>query len=147
MIKNNPYQAYHKTRVETASPGALMLMLFDGAIKFLRTAMQGLSTNDFAVSNDGIIKAQAIINELMTTLDTENGGELAQNLYRIYDYLYWRLINANMEKNPEILDEVLEKLIDLRQTWKEVIKINRNNGSQTAKGDGKEALKPKQKEG
>lgn len=131
MIKNNPYQAYHKTQIETASQGTLILMLFDGAIKFSKTALQGLMNDNYEVSNENIIKAQAIIHELMTTINTDQGGELAQNLYRIYDYILWRLINANIKKNPEILNEVLEKLMDLRQTWKEVIKISRNNGFQT----------------
>lgn len=131
MVNNNPYQAYHRTQVETASQGALILMLFDGAIKFSKTALQGLINNNYEVSNENILRAQAIIQELISTLDREKGGELAQNLYRIYDYIYWRMINANIKKSSDILTEVLEKLIDLRQTWKEVIKVSRSNGAPT----------------
>lgn len=126
MVKDNPYQAYHRTQVETASQGALILILFDGAIKFSKTALQGLVNRDFQICNENIIKAQAIMQELISSLDREKGGEIAQRLFLIYDYIYWRLINANIQKSPEILSEVLEKLMDLRQTWKEVIKISRS---------------------
>ncbi len=137
MLNNNPYQTYQKTGVATASQGRLILMLFDGAIKFCRTALQAMEVKDYQASNESIVKAQAIIQELMITLDIDKGGEIAQNLYLLYDYLYWRLINANVKKNPEILQEVLEKVTDLRQTWEEVIKISRgavnssNNGVDT----------------
>lgn len=129
MVNSNPYQTYHKTQIETASQGALILMLFDGAIKFSKTALRGLADNNYEISNENIIKAQAIIQELIQTLDREKGGELANNLFLLYDYIYWRLINANVRKSSEILTEVVDKLTDLRQTWKEVIKISRSGGS------------------
>ncbi|AZR73891.1 flagellar export chaperone FliS [Anoxybacter fermentans] len=128
---NNPYQAYQKTQIETASQGKLILMLFDGAIKFCKTALQGLEEKDYEKVNTNITKAQAIINELMITLDRESGGEIAQNLYLLYDYMFRRLITANIKKSSEMINEVLNMLVDFRQTWEEVIKLARKENYRT----------------
>lgn len=126
---NNPYQTYQKTQVETASQGKLILMLFDGAIKFTRNALQGLEEKNYEKTNTFLVKTQAIISELMLSLDRDAGGEIARNLYSLYDYMYWRLANANLKKDPEMIKEVLDMLADFRQTWEEVIKISRQKGA------------------
>lgn len=134
---NNPYQTYQKTQVETASQGKLILMLFDGAIKFTRSALQGIEEKNYEKTNTFLMKTQAIISELMLSLDKDAGGEIAQNLYSLYDYMYWRLANANLKKDPEMVKEVLDMLTDFRQTWEEVIKISRQK---TADVDLKEGV-------
>lgn len=124
---NNPYQTYQKTQVETASQGKLIIMLFDGAIKFCRSALQGMEEKNYEQVNNCIGKTQAIISELMVSLDMKAGGEIAQNLYKLYDYMYWRLTTANVKKDLAMVREVLDMLTDFRQTWEEVIKLSRQN--------------------
>ncbi len=126
---SNPYQKYQRTQVETASQGKLIVMLFDGAIKFCKIGIQGLEENDFELANTNIVKAQAIVNELMITLDVNAGGEIATNLYSLYEYMYRRLITANIKKDTKIIEEVLNMLIDMRGTWEQVIKLSRTGAS------------------
>ncbi|MCK4257418.1 MAG: flagellar export chaperone FliS [Halanaerobiales bacterium] len=128
---NNPYQTYQKTQVQTASQGQLILMLFDGAIKFSKAAMQFLEEKNYEKVNTYITRAQAIINELMITLDQDAGGEIAQNLYKLYDYMYHRLITANIKKDSKILEEVLAMMVDFRQLWEETIKADRKGKRMT----------------
>jgi flagellar protein FliS len=117
----SPYEKYKKTGVTTASGGKLILMLYDGAIRFLNQSLEGLKEKKYDVVNNNIIKAQNILTELMLSLNM-NVGEIAENLYSLYDYMNRRLIEANIKKEGEIVKEVLGMLTDLRATWDEAIK-------------------------
>ncbi|MDA8233939.1 MAG: flagellar export chaperone FliS [Clostridia bacterium] len=116
-MNSNPYAQYKQTAVQTASPEKLLLMLYDGAIKFLNQAKVAMDTRNIEESNKYIIKTQDIISELIVTLNMEY--EISHNLHGIYDYLNRRLIQANIKKDPEILEEVLNHITELRQTWAE----------------------------
>ncbi|MGI6587220.1 MAG: flagellar export chaperone FliS [Peptococcia bacterium] len=120
MAISNPYQyqQYQQQQVFTAPPDKLLLMLFDGAIRFCNQAKKALVGQKLEESNYYIIKAEDIILELMTTLKMD--FEFSQQLYSLYDYLYRRLVEANIEKDMVLLDEVVELLTELRQTWAEV---------------------------
>lgn len=121
----NPYlKTYKENSILTASPEQILLMLYDGAISFLNRAKIHMQEKDNEQTNFCIIKAERIIAEFMNTLNFDVGGELANNLYSLYNYLYNRLIEANIKKDSEILDEVLNHLQNLRTTWDEAIKIN-----------------------
>jgi flagellar protein FliS len=96
-------------------------MLYDGAIKFLNLANDAISKKDISASNNNIIKAQNIITELMVSLNMEV-GEIAKNLYSLYDYMNRRLIQANIKKDPQIVNEVKGMLVELRETWDQAIK-------------------------
>lgn len=115
-----PYQI---KEIETASPEQLLLILYDGAIRFLNHAKQGFAEDDFEVYNNLLIRTQRIIRELMATLDMTIAPEVAENLYRLYDYLHYRLVQANIKRDVEMVDEVLGHLRDLRQTWAQAIQI------------------------
>lgn len=117
----NPYEKYKKAGVQTASGGKLILMLYDGAIKFLNQSLEGLKEKKYDVVNNNIIKGQNILTELMLSLNM-NVGEIAENLYSLYDYMNRRLIEANIKKDGEIIKEILGMLTDLRATWEEAIK-------------------------
>jgi flagellar protein FliS len=121
-MTNNPYAKYKNTQVETANQEKLVLMLYNGAIKFINRAQEGLDDNDYETVNKLLGKSQAIINELMATLDLERGGEIAENLYNLYDYMNRQLIQANIKKEIEPMIEVQELLKELRSTWQEVMK-------------------------
>ncbi|GAB6138170.1 flagellar export chaperone FliS [Halanaerobaculum tunisiense] len=121
-MANNPYEKYKNTQIETAAQEDLVLMLYKGAIKFINQAKLGLEDNDYETVNNRLNRTQAIVQELMTTLDMEAGGEIAENLEVLYDYMNRRLIEANVNKKAEPMDEVLDMFKELRDTWKEAMK-------------------------
>lgn len=133
-MSTNPYQKYKNAQYETASPEQLLLMLYDGAIKFAQQSKKALEEKNLEDANNRLKKTQDIINELIVTLDMEQGGEVAQNLYNIYDYMNRRLIQANIRKDPEIIDEVINLLRDIKDSWEEVIKKMRQGVVQSAGG-------------
>lgn len=114
------YDQYKKTSIETLSPGKLLLMLYDGAIRNVRLAREGIGEKDYNKAHNHIIKAQDIVTELMVTLNMEY--DIAKQLYSIYDYLYRRMVEANVKKDAAILDEVEVFLTELRDTWQEAVK-------------------------
>ena len=120
----NPYlNQYKQNSVLTASPETILIMLYDGAINFLLRAKIAIEEKNIEQTHTYITKTQKIIREFMDTLDMDTGGDMAQNLYRLYDYLHYRLVQANIKKDTEMIDEVLGHLRSLKQTWEEAIKI------------------------
>lgn len=119
----NPYQAYQQGAVQTASPGELTLMLYNGCIKFIKMARMGFEQHNIEVKNENLLKAQKIIQELMVTLDTS--ATVGKEMMAMYDYMNQRLIEANVQNRVEILDEVEEYAVEFRDTWKQVIQMNR----------------------
>lgn len=120
---NQYIKQYQKNQIETASQEQILIMLYNGAIQFLNIAKKAMEEKDIEGTHNNILRAQKIITEFQTTLDMENGGELAQRLYGLYAYLHKKLVSANINKSIEDLDEVIEHLKDLRNTWLEAIKI------------------------
>lgn len=114
------YQAYRQTQVSTASQGELLIMLFDGAIRFARQAREHLVQNELEQANFKLIRSQDIVNELSFALDL-GMGEVAQNLERLYDYIYQLLVQANIKKDPGKIDSALQLLGELRDTWSQVV--------------------------
>lgn len=121
-IVKNPYAVYANSKVMTASPGELTLMLYDGAIKFCNIAIKGIEEKDIEKAHNNIIKVENIINEFRYTLDHKY--PVAKDFERVYIYLLRRLHEANMRKDVEILEEVLAHLRTMRDTWKEVMRLN-----------------------
>ena len=121
---------YKSNSIQTASPAELTLMLYDGAIKFCNIALGALEKNDIMKANTNIIKAEKIITEFRCTLDFKY--PVAQDFERVYDYIYRRLVEANIKKDSEILEEALKYIREMRDTWKEVMRLNRTStgGSQ-----------------
>ena len=115
-MQANPYKQYRQTAVETASPERLIIMLYEGAVKFINQAKISMHEENIEETNKALIKAQDIISELMIGLNME-AGEIAQNLYNLYDYFKQRLVEANTKKDDAILDEILGHLVELRDTW------------------------------
>lgn len=120
----NPYlKQYQQSQIQTASPEKILIMLYDGAIQFLNKALKALEEKNIQESHNNIISAQNIIAEFMNTLDMDIGGDVAKNLYSLYEYLHYRLVQANIQKNSAMIEEVLKHLKELKQTWEEAIKI------------------------
>lgn len=118
----NKYQNNH---ILTASPEQILLMLYDGAIRFTRQAIQGMDEGDLAASNHGIKKSLAIITEFTNSLDHEIGGEIAENLDALYSFMIRELTLGNLHKEPEKLRVVERLLVDLRATWGEAVELNK----------------------
>ena len=127
MTPRNAYSAYANNRINTASPAELTLMLYDGAIKFCNIAGDAIDNADIQKAHTNIIKAQRIIDYLRQTLDMKYA--VAQDFENIYSYLSRRLVEANIKKDKEILDEVNEHLHSVRDNWKEVMRVNREKGA------------------
>ena len=127
MALPNAYSQYNNNKILTASPAELTLMLYEGAIKFCNIAEAGVEQKDVEKAHINIVKVQKIIDYLRQTLDMKY--PVAQDFVRIYEYLSRRLVEANMKKDIEILKEVNEHLHSVRDTWKEVMQINRAKGN------------------
>ncbi|SFC24257.1 flagellar protein FliS [Bacillus sp. OV322] len=123
MALGNPYQAYQQNSVTTASPGDLTLMLYNGCLKFITLAKKAIEENNIQEKNTNLIKAQKIIQELMVTLNMD--VDVSKDLMSLYDYLNRRLIEANLKSDLAILQEVEGFVTDFRNTWKEVVQLNR----------------------
>lgn len=122
-MMNNPYQKYKKQSIMTASPGDLTLMLYDGCIKQMNLAMLHIEENNTELRNNAIQKAEAILTELMSTLDMSY--EISNSLFQIYEYVYRLLILANISSDTEKLNEAINRITELRDAWEDAIKLER----------------------
>ncbi|NLK40818.1 MAG: flagellar export chaperone FliS [Planctomycetes bacterium] len=116
----NGFDAYQETAVSTQSRGRLIVMLYDGAIRFLRQAIADIERCDYAAKGTHISKAQDILFELNTVLDMEQGGQIAQNLRSLYNFMHTHLAKANLRKDPQMIREVIAILEELNQGWRAI---------------------------
>lgn len=127
MALPNAYAQYNNSKILTASPAELTLMLYEGAIKFCNIAISAIEHKDIEKAHTNIVKTERIIEHFRLTLDMKY--EVAKDFDRVYEYLLRRLLQANIKKDVEILEEVNEHLRSMRDTWKEVMRINREKGT------------------
>lgn len=120
----NAYGQYQQNQVLSASPEQILLMLYDGAIRFTRQAIYGLEEDNTTLFHHGIKKSMAIITEFSNSLDHNIGGEIAENLDALYNFMIRELTLANLHKDIEKLRVVDRLLVDLRATWGEAVEIN-----------------------
>ena len=118
-MKANPYQQYKNTQIQTASQERLLIMLYEGAIKFIKQGKLAFGEGEYDNGNEYIKRSQDIVSELMSSLNFES-GEVANNLFVLYEYIYHRLVQANIKKDTDILDEVIGMLNSLKETWVQV---------------------------
>lgn len=127
MALPNAYAQYNNSKVLTATPAELTLMLYDGAIKFCSIAITAVENKDVEKAHTNISKAEKIIDYFRQTLDMSY--PVSQDFDRVYEYLGRRLVEANIKKDKEILEEVNTHLHSLRDTWREVMKKNKEQGA------------------
>ncbi len=120
---NNAALAYSARKVETASPAELTLMLYEGAIKFCNIAVSAIEKKDYEKANLNIQKARNIIVELQSTLNHKY--QIAKEFDVIYDYIFHKLVDANIKKDSVALEEALVQIRDMRDTWKEVMRASK----------------------
>ncbi|MBD7943028.1 flagellar export chaperone FliS [Psychrobacillus sp. FSL K6-2684] len=123
MSAQSVHQAYKNNSVSTASPGELTLMLYNGCLKFLGKAKIAVAEKNIQEKNTNLQKAQKIIQELMMTLNMDI--EVSKSMMQMYEYMNHRLIEANMKNDTAIIEEVEAYVLDFRDTWKQVIQLNR----------------------
>lgn len=119
-VNAQAYANYKKTSVEAASPGRLLLMLYDGAVKDIDMSKKAIENNDMKTAHEQIVKAQNIVLELISTLNMDY--EISKSLFSLYEYLHYQLVQANIKKDISMLDEVRSFLLELKETWEEAIK-------------------------
>lgn len=124
MTQNNGYNVYAQNKITMASPAELTLMLYEGAIKFCNIAIVAIENKDYAKANTNLQKAQRIIGEFQMTLDFKY--EVAKDFDKVYEYLMYRLIQANVKKDIGMIEEALTHLRTMRDAWKEVMKLTKN---------------------
>ncbi len=117
--KTNPYEKYKETQIKTANQGKLIVMLYDGAIKFLNQSKESIDANKIEEAHNKITRTQDIIMELILSLHLE-AGPIAKKLYNLYLYMNQRLMEENMYKKKDPIDEVLKLLIDLKEVWDQI---------------------------
>ena len=132
----NPFKSYRQISTQTAPPGQLVLMLFDGALKSLDCALLGFQLPDFAERNaavhNNLSRATDIIRELNGSLDMEAGGELADTLRNLYGFFERRLTESNFKKNSEGVTEIIPMLKQLRDAWSAMLLKSDGNLSNLA---------------
>ena len=139
MVAQMYARTYRANEILTASPGQLVLLLYDGALKALALARVAFRQPEddprrIAAINEQLLKAQAIINELQDGLNLEGGGEMARTLRRLYDYHNRRLFEANLRKREEPVIEVERLVRELRDAWGKMLEQGRETPAQRVRG-------------
>ncbi|MBU3208865.1 flagellar export chaperone FliS [Clostridium algidicarnis] len=127
MQGNNAYNVYKNNSVNFASKEQLLLMLLDGAVKFSKIGRQAIEDKDIKKAHENIVKTQDIFYELINSLDVQKGGQWAEGLLKVYEFIIDRLVNSNIKKDINIMDEVIPLIEDVRNTWEEAYKISKTN--------------------
>lgn len=123
MAVNKAYTAYKAASVSNSKPEDLVMMLYTGLVRFIMQAQKAIESNDVEKAHENITRAQDIISELQASLNMEY--EISHNMMLLYDYLYRRLVDANVKKDHAILDEVLKFATEFRDTWSQAMKNTR----------------------
>jgi len=132
MAYNNALSTYKETRIKTASQGQLIIMLYNEAVRQLDQALDLIGLNDSGKKNPGniekiskaVVKTQEIVSELMVSLDFEQGGDIAKNLFSLYTWFNRELMEANINQDVRRLSTVREHIDTLRTAWQEVVVTN-----------------------
>ena len=134
MQKNLGVKDYLSMQILSAKPEKLILMLYDGAIRFIQQGIKAMEENDIELANRNLLRSQNIMVELMASLNFEKGGELAANLFRVYEFMHYTLVQANVKKEAEPLTRVAEQLKRLRESWAQALKKEENEKANGVSG-------------
>ena len=128
MSMINPAAAYRNQQIMTASPEQLTLMLYDGAIRFLRASITAIEAKDMEKAHDRNMRTQEIVREFRQTLNMDI--ELSENWDRLYEFMEYRLMEGNVKKDKAMLQDVLDLLKEMRDTWAEAMKLAKGISSE-----------------
>lgn len=113
-------QEYRKQAVNGASPLQLVIMMYDGALKYMEAGKHAIAHHDITRQNDQLQKAQKVVLELMSCIDPDQGGEVAKNLLNLYSYVLSELVKANCEDNADAIERCIKIFSDLRDSWVQI---------------------------
>ena len=133
---SNPYQKYKATSIQSASKEKLLLMLYEGAIKFCKKAVIAIENGDIAARGENVSRAYDIVLELMNTLDHKVGGEIAANLEQLYMFITDELTQANINNDVNRLNNAIRILTTLYDGWKQAIEQLKKNETKKASSSG-----------
>jgi len=125
---NAGINAYKKNQINTISSEQLVLMLYEGAGKFIGRAVIAMDNKDISGANHNLIRSQDILAELMRGINFD-AGEIATNLYDLYDFMYRQLVQANIKKEPQLALEVLEMINELKDAWQQILRSPGQRGA------------------
>jgi flagellar protein FliS len=117
MQQRTPYSAYQNVNVHTADQRQLIVMLYDGLIRFLQKATVKIEARDIEAAHNYLVRSREILSELLATLRPEKAGQVGENLKRLYVYAFGRVVEANLTKDPQIVQEVIRIIGTLREGW------------------------------
>ena len=120
MPQGSQYGAYERTKVETSDQRQLIVLLYDGAIRFMHKAVARMDANDIEAVHNYLVRSRDILGELLATLKPEKAGEVGTNLQRLYVYIFNRLVEANLTKNKDIVGECIKLMSTLREGWAQI---------------------------
>ena len=134
-------QAYQKAAVNTVDQRKLIVLLYEGAIKYLSIAVKKIGEGDYYESHTNLVRGKSIIAELLASLNMEQGGDIAANLQRLYAYIFNELIDANMQKDAPRIEQVILILRDLKDAWKDLQDPKPTNTKENQPVDGNSRTK------
>lgn len=117
MTYGKSIDQYRKAAVTSASPLQLIVMLYDGSLRFMEAGKRAMELGDYYKQNENLSRAQKIVTELTCSLDLQKGGEIAQNLAALYNFVYNQLVEANITDRPDMVDQAIKVMSDLREGW------------------------------
>jgi len=126
---DNTTRSYQNANISTADRGKLIIMIYDHCIRWCRLALEAMAKGDVAARTKAIFKVQDGLTELTCALDYEKGGDIAKNLFRLYDFYSRHLTEANMRNLPENVAAVQKMMEDLRSAWEQAIRNVRTQSS------------------
>lgn len=128
MPQHHPFSNYQRTNVQTADQHQLIIMLYDGLVRFLRKAQQKIEQRDMEGAHNYLVRCRQIVSELLSTLKPELAGDIGHNLKRLYAYAFNRIVEANLYKDPEMVEDVIRIMTTLREGWANIksapVKVN-----------------------
>lgn len=145
MYDKRAHKQYKSVHITTVDRGRLLLMMYDGCIKFLRHAKDGLENKDIVKFARFLSKSQAIIAELINTLDFDKGGDIARDLDRLYDFMLFYLTEANLQKDATKIQKVIELLQTIANAYRDVIETSKD-GAATARPESTTSIDSSSKE-
>ncbi|MCC6931769.1 MAG: flagellar export chaperone FliS [Deltaproteobacteria bacterium] len=146
MLNKQAHNQYRTVQFTTIDRGRLLLMMYEGCLKFLGQAKEALEARDIAKFARFLSKSQAIISELMNTLDFEKGGKIARDLDRLYDFMLFYLTEANLHKDPQKIQRVIKMMESISDAYHDIINSGKAERELKAMGEPMEAIGPKRTE-
>jgi len=128
MVPKRFHNEYRQNEIATSSQGKLIVMMYEGALKFVNLAIEGIDNQDLSKKGKYINKAHDIINELSCALDMKKGGDVAQKLESLYQFILHQLTLANIKSDRKTLESIINVITPLMEAWKELLAQSHNDG-------------------